>query len=169
MDVKPVNIPLLPYRFKLVGLLLASMGCALGIMCFYFGIKPEFLDVHVFAIYSKYFQSSYFSIIENNIIEELSGLLLIGGLALITLSKEKTEKDIFNFLRLKALILSIYINTGFLIFSTIFIYGIGFIVIMILNLFSELFIFNLLFYYSLFRLKEKEKNKTEFSGEEFSN
>lgn len=157
MDVKPVNIPLLPYRYKIAGVVLSAIGFVLGIMNFYFGFKPDFLDIHVFAVFSKYFQSNYFSVIENNIIEELTGVCIICGLSIIALSKEKYENDTLNFIRLKSFIYAVYTNTVFLLFSLFFIYGLGFVFIMILNLFSVPLIYIGVFYYLKQKTGKKEK------------
>ena len=157
MDAKQFNYLLLPNKFKAVGIFLLIPGIVCAVTCFYYGIKPEFLDMKVFAVYSKYFKTNYFSIIENNIIEELSGLFLTLGFLFIIFSKEKNENESLMILRFKSVIISIYANALLMVFSYFFIYGLGFIYIIVFNLISFQ-----LFYLIIFNLcstKEQKYNR----------
>lgn len=136
---------LLPGKFKAAGYIFVLIGIVLGIIRFYFDIKLKIFDVKVFAVYSKYFESNYFKIIPNHISEELIALFLLTGLLFICFSKEKNENEQLNQIRLKSLILAIYLNTAFILFSFIFIYGLVFINILVINLISP-FIFYLIIF-----------------------
>jgi len=65
---------LLPRKFRLAGFILAFIGIVLGVIRFYFDIKLKIFDVKVFAVYSKYFETNYLSIISNHVSEELTAL-----------------------------------------------------------------------------------------------
>lgn len=136
---------LFPRKFKLIGLILFLIGTALGVMRFYFAVKPKLFDVKVFAIYSNYFETNYFKVISNHISEELTALFLIIGLFILCFSKEKEENEILNQIRLKSFIVTFYINTLLLLFSFIFIFGIIFINILVLNLVSPFIIYLITF------------------------
>jgi hypothetical protein len=136
---------LLPRKLRVVGYLFTTLGIFLGIVRFYFGIKLKIFDIKVFAVYSKYFETNYFKIISNHFSEELTALLLLIGLFFIAFAKEKSEDNLLDQIRLKSLIITLYINTGFLIFSFLFIYGFVFINILVINLFSPLIIYTLVF------------------------
>lgn len=136
---------LFPRTFKIPGVILFLIGFSLGLVRFYFGIKPKFFDVKVFSIYSQYFETSYFKVISNHISEELTALFLITGLLLICFSKEKDENESLNQIRLKSLILTFYINTGLILLSFIFIYGFVFINVIVLNLISPFIIYLITF------------------------
>lgn len=136
---------LLPRKFRIVGFAFTSIGISLAVLRFYFGIKPKFLETKVFAVYSRYFESSYLKVISNQISEELTALFLILGLLIICFSKEQNENEITNQIRLKSLVLAIYFNTGFILFSIVFIYGFIFINILVINLFSLLILYFVVF------------------------
>ncbi|MCA2005047.1 MAG: hypothetical protein LDL01_04545, partial [Ignavibacterium sp.] len=74
-----------------VGLLLVVLGVISAYTRFYLGIKPSFLTIPVFTIYSSFIDTKTFQIITNNISEEIVILLLLIGLLLINFSKEKFE------------------------------------------------------------------------------
>lgn len=136
---------LFPRKFKFIGIILCIIGTILGIVRFYFGIKLKLFDVNVFAIYSQYFETNYFKVISNHISEELTALFLITGLLMLCFSQEKNENDNLNQIRLKSLIISIYLNTGIILISLIFIYGLIFINIIVLNLISPFIIYLITF------------------------
>lgn len=142
---------LLPNKLRIAGWFFLLPGIALGITRFYFGIKPEIFNIKVFAVYSKYFETNYFKVIPNHFSEETTALLILIGLFLFAFTKEKVEDDRVSVLRLKSLLLTFYINTFLVIFSFVFIYGIVFINIIVINIFSPLIIYIILFRYFHFR------------------
>ena len=133
-------------------------GVIAGFLRFIERIKPGFLDVKVFAIYSVYFDTKYFSFIGNNISEEIVGLLLFTGLFLLSFSREKQEFAGLWVVRVQAFIKAFYINAILIVLAFIFVYGLGFVFILILNLFSFF-----IFYYPLFRWYLHCKLKTSRS------
>jgi hypothetical protein len=142
---------LLPYPFRLTGFFIFIAGVVFSLMRFTFGIKPGFLEIKVFAIYCKYFDTKYFSFIRNNISEEICSILLLTGLFFITFAKEKKENDAIMDIRLRSFFLAVYANSILLFLSFIFIYGFGFLAIMVINLFSMFILFNLIYYWLKFR------------------
>lgn len=80
-----------------------------------------------------------------NLTDELAGILLLTGALWLVCSKEKTESPEIDLLRYKAFFFSVLLNSCFLLFSILFIFGIGFINIMIINLFSQLAFYILIF------------------------
>ena len=132
---------LLPRGFRLWGFILTFLGTILGIIRFYFGVKPGILDQKVYAIYSVFLETKTMRVIKNQMIEEIVGILLIIGLFLIAFTREKMENQQVNSFRLKAFFISIYINTAFLIASLIFTFGFAFVYMMILDLILPLSIY----------------------------
>jgi hypothetical protein len=119
-------------------------------------LKPAFLNIKVFAVFSYYFEKKYFSVIENDAGEEIIIILFLSGLFMISFSKLKIETDDSVLLRIRAIILSIYINTVFLLLSALLIYGVGFLAIAVVNCFS-FFIFYLVIFLILFQKQKKQK------------
>ena len=132
---------LLSRGFRLWGFIFTFLGTILGIMRFYFGVKPGILDQKVYAIYSVFLETKTMRTIKNQMIEEIVGILLIIGLFLIAFTREKIENQQVNSIRLKAFFISIYINTAFLIASLIFTFGFAFVYMMILDLILPLSIY----------------------------
>lgn len=151
---------LLNYKFKYVGLVLLIPSFLIGFIRFYIGKKLEIFDTKVFAIYSYYLEKKYFVVIENHISEELAGITFLIALLLIAFSKEKTETDITEQVRLRSLIFSFYLNSLFLLFALAFVYGFAFLDMMIINLYSQLIFFILIFRVYLF-IKSKNFLKNE--------
>lgn len=140
---------LLPRCFRIVGIILTIAGLIMTILRFWVGIKPNFLEMKVFVIYSAYLETHEFALITNNISEEICGVVLLLGLFFLAFSKMKTESEEIWKIRTRAFIYSFYTNTAFLIFCFIFIYGWGFLMVMTLNLVLFLILYNI-FFYSLF-------------------
>lgn len=133
-------------------MVLAFAGTISAIIYIFFDYK---LKISVFAIYSSFLATEYFTSFKTNFLDELTLLLLISGLALIVFTKEKNETEGLDFYRLRAFFRALIANTIFLLLSIIFVYGSGFIAILVVNIFS-IFIFYLLFFY--LRKREKENS-----------
>ena len=139
-----MNNPLLSYRWKLPGIILTSAGVLLAVLFTWFDFR---LKIPVFAVYSAFLETKMFVVFRTNFSDELTLLTLLTGLALIAFSKEKTEMEGFDLIRMKAIFRAAMVNTAFLFLSLLFIYGSGFMAVLVVNLFS-FFVFYLLFFYS---------------------
>ena len=117
-----------------MGIFFFSLGLIIGMIRFYFGVKPEVLEIKVFAFYSSYLQTKFMQFISNNMIEELTGVFLISGLFLIAFSREKREGAYMNAIRLKSFFISAYLNFFFLLISLFFTYGLAFVYMLMFNM-----------------------------------
>jgi hypothetical protein len=151
-NLKPIYF--FPNKLRLVGLFLIVIGIAFTVFRFYYGQKPDWLDIKVFAIYSSFLQKKYFSLITNNILEEVAGLSIFIGLFFIAFSKEKYEDKTSLNIRIHSLFYAIYLNAFITILAFIFIYGLGFVYFLVINIFSFLLLFIILFQYNLLRNKK---------------
>lgn len=140
---------LLPFPFKLAGLCLTLSGLVFTMLYLWFDFR---FTIPVFAIFSSFVETKIFATFRTNFADELTMSLLIAGLGLIVFSKEKIETENIDLARIKALKKASIANTIFLLLSILFVYGSGFIGILVFNLFSFL-LFYLLFFYIL---KHKE-------------
>jgi uncharacterized membrane protein len=91
-------------------------------------------------------------VFRTNFADELTLLVLICGLGLIVFSKQKNEWAGLDFIRFKALSLAVIANTVFLLLSVIFVYGSGFMGILVINVIS-LFVFYLIIFLLIKRKK----------------
>ncbi|MCX7610528.1 MAG: hypothetical protein N2043_02940 [Ignavibacterium sp.] len=132
-----LNVP--RKELRITGYVSVLIGITLFFIRFYFGIKPEFLYLKVFAIYSSYLEEKYFELITNNILDEIIGILLSLGSYLVIITNDLFEdlKNEFS----KSFLIAITLNTIMIIISFLFFYGLAFVYMMIVNLFS----FNIIF------------------------
>ena len=128
---------------KLIGMAMVMLGVAgLG-----FYLWSDFrLIVPVFAVYSSFLQTDIFSFIHTNITDELIMLIFLIGFFLLVFSKEKNERRKYPVFRYRSWIRSIQINSAFLLLSIVFVYGTGFIVILLVNLYSPFLIYLVIFH-----------------------
>lgn len=147
---------LLPYKLKKIGWLLILFGGVLTLIRFYFGIKPEFLNMKVFAFYSFYIETKIFTVIENHVTEELSALFLLTGLLIIIFSREKSELDNLNDIRLNSFFISLFVNTILLIISIFFTFGFAFVGALVINIFSMMIIYLIIFKWYYHKLKKNQ-------------
>jgi uncharacterized membrane protein YfcA len=138
-----------------VGLILFLLGIIAAYIRFSLGIKPAVLTLPVFSLYSSFLETKTFQIITNNISEEIVALLLLVGLLLLNFSKEKIEIEQTDKLRFRALITSVFVNSMLMILSTLFIYGFAFVNVLMLNMFSQLIIYQMIFRFLIFRNRKK--------------
>jgi hypothetical protein len=142
---------LLPFPWKFAGICLTLAGLVLAVLYIWFDFR---FTMPVFAVFSSFMETKTFATFKTNFADDLIMLLLITGLGLTVFSKEKTESDHLNQARTQALIKAILANTIFLFFSVLFVYGTGFIGILVFNLFSVP-IFYLFFFYAFERKKRE--------------
>ena len=144
---------LLPYPWKYPGILLIFSGVVLAIL--YIWIDFRF-TIPVFAVFSSFVETKIFVTFNTNFADELIMLLFICGFGLLVFSKEKNESEILDSIRYKALVLAFISNNLLLLCSVLFVYGSGFIAILVLNLIT-LPVFYLCFFYFL---RQREMDRT---------
>lgn len=135
----------MPRNLRFVGIIFIVLGLVLGISRFYFGNKPDMLDMSMFAFSSSYLDTKYMEIVRNNLSEEFTGFFLVAGLFLIAFSCEKEENEQKNKLRLKAFYITAYLNFLFLLISLFFTFGFAFIYMLIANMGISLLLYIVVF------------------------
>jgi hypothetical protein len=143
---------LLPYSWKVAGWFVTLAGVVLGVLYNWFDFR---FSIPVFAVYSSFLKTKMFESFTTNFADELVLLLLIIGLGLIVFSKEKIETENLDLARSKALFRAVILNNVFLLFSILFIFGSGFIGILVMNLFSV----SLFYLFFFFLLKRRETGR----------
>lgn len=140
----------LSYHWKWVGVILVAVALALTIVFMKFDFQ---LNLPVFAISAYFMEHKLFKTFPTNVSDEIIMALYLIGFALIVFSREKVETQELNILKYKSFIKAAFINTIFLIFSILFIYGGSFIAVLVANFISQFIIYLFIFYII-------EKNKT---------
>ncbi|GAB1472987.1 hypothetical protein MASR2M69_04280 [Bacteroidota bacterium] len=137
-----------PHRIKYIGWTLFCTGIVTGVLFAFFNLV---INLPVLAIFSSFMETKYFAVFTTNFTDELTLLLLIGGIFMIVFSKERGEEDsievseVFDRLRAKSMFKAIFYNTLILIFSILFIFGQGFFWVLVLNLLSIFVIYLIIF------------------------
>jgi|SRR5690606_2573303 hypothetical protein len=152
---------LLPNRFKRVGWFILIPAAVMGIALIVLDYNTIEINTTVFAIYADEVlgKTHYFSFIKADIVNTLVGALFIVGSLLVGFSKEKNEDEYISNLRLNSLLWAVLVNYLLLLFMFLFIYGVGFLNVMVYNMFTVLIIFIAKFNYSLFRNSKSVSNE----------
>jgi hypothetical protein len=133
-------------------LLLVLTGIALTVV---YAVRRIDLSVPVFAFVTSYMETKFFTIVYNNVFEEIIILFYLSGFLLTSFSKDKNEQAYNKNLRGDAWTKAIFANSVFLLFIVLFVYGVGFVVFMVVNLFS------VFVYYHIFYWQKKRKFRIE--------
>jgi hypothetical protein len=151
---------LFPHRYKTVSGWIFYLSCLIGIFYLleWFDEIPLFdlfeitvpnifrLSVELFV-----FEENRSFWITNNIFDELLVFLVtISGL-INSFSAEPIEDEFISTMRYDALVWSLFVNSGLLLFATAFIYGTAYFSVMAFFLVSILVFFNLRFKIMLYR------------------
>ncbi len=147
---------LLSGKYRPVGLVLILAGITLLILKFKFNWKPDFLELKIFAFYSFYIEAKSFTFITHQVIEEIGGVLLLSGMFMVAFSREKEESEMLDTLRLKAFLLTSYLNLIYLLISVMFFYGFGFVGALTFYVVFWLASYILSFRYLVYRHSRKE-------------
>lgn len=135
---------LLPYPWKFAGIFLSLCGIVLAIFYLWFDFR---FTLPVFAVYSSFLETKMFTTFSTNFADDLILLLLLCGFGLIVFTKERIESEQMDLFRIKAVVIAFIANIIFLIFSVLFIFGSGFIGVLVLNLFSLPIFYLIIFNY----------------------
>ena len=148
---------LFPHRFKRIGLMILIPFILLGLYIINYDVEPEIFDFNVPAVFVDEIMGEkfVFGMTENNILNEIVGVVLILSFLMVAFSKEKLEDELIAKIRLDSLVWATYVNYGVLLLSMIFIYGMSFFWVMIFNMFTIL-----LFFIVRFNWQVKKLNKT---------
>ena len=134
---------LFPSKYKKIGWMIFYPTLIFGLITVIFDFEPEFLDVKVFGIFINEIigEKKFLGIINNNILNEILGLLMIIGSILVAFSKEVDEDEFISKIRLESLVWATYVNYGILFLAFVFVYDLSFLWVMIFNMFTILIFF----------------------------
>lgn len=113
----------------------------------------EFFNVNILALVAE--GNNFFTIIEDNVLNEILGVLLLVSSVFVAFSKEKNEDELISKIRLESLVWATYFNYGLLLISLVCFYGYAFFFVMIFNMFTLL-----LFFIIRFNLEVRKLNKS---------
>jgi hypothetical protein len=147
---------LFPHRYKAISGWIFYLTCIIGLAYLYEWIveAPSIFEVtvpNIFRLSVGFLEDDRSFWITNNIIDEvLIFLVTISGLV-NSFSAEPVEDEFIAKMRYDALVWSLFVNSGLLLFATAFIYGTTYFSVMGFFLVSILLFFNLKFKYMLYK------------------
>ena len=147
---------LFPNRYKRIGWFILIPSAIIGLVSLFYEYEPSFLDFNVPAIFvdDLFKDKQLFGMVQNNILNEIFGILIIISALLVAFSKEKLEDEYISKIRLESLVWAVYVNYGILLFAFIFIFDFSFLWVMIFNMFTVLLFIVLRFNWQISKLEK---------------
>jgi len=146
---------LFPHKYKRIGWIILIPAVLLGLFTLITNYEPYLLEFNVPAIFAEklFGENEYFKMINNNILNEILGVLIIVSGLFVAFSKEKLEDELISKIRLESLVWAVFLNYAVLLLAIIFIYDMPFFWVMIFNMFTILIFFIIRFNWQIYRLK----------------
>lgn len=152
---------LLPYGFKRAGWWIRAVGLVLAL--FYViipeSVFPEDFLPRSWNDFCRLFgkaplpRSTEFIFggfdAESDLVLTLTGVLLLVGGVFVGFSRNRDEDEYIAHVRYESLIIALYANSIVLLASLFFVWGLGFLYVMLYNMFTSLYIFIVFFYVRL--------------------
>ncbi|RLD79451.1 MAG: hypothetical protein DRJ07_11745 [Bacteroidetes bacterium] len=148
---------LFPSKYKRIGWFIFIPTLIFGLFTIIFEYEPEILDTKVFAIFIDEFfkEDRLLGMLDNNILNEILGVIMIISSVLVAFSKEVNEDEYISKIRLESLVWAVYLNYAILLLAFLFVYGMSFLWVMIFNMFTILMFFIIRFNWQIRKLKIK--------------
>ncbi len=152
---------LFPSKYKKIGWFIFIPTLIFGLYTVIYEYEPALLDMDVFAIFIDEFfdEPKILGIINNNILNELLGILMIISSILVAFSKEADEDEFISKLRLESLVWATYVNYGVLLLAFLLVYDLSFLWVMIFNMFTILIFFIIRFNIQIRKFKKSMQNE----------
>ncbi len=158
------NKLLLPRACRIIGLILLPFAITLLFAVENYNYSIPFLRYNMpkpgqgnfFGNSDFLFGKNFYADFSN----EVALLATFVCLFMVAFSKQKKEDEYVSAVRLRALQISVYANYIILALSSILIYGVSFLVVMEINLFTILILFILIFNFNLHIRPRLSKSKT---------
>jgi len=154
---------LFPHKYKKIGWMILVPSAITGLIVLLGNYEPAFFNWHVPAIFIDEFlgEKQLYGISQENVLNEILGVLTIISLLLVAFSKEQYEDEFIAKVRLESLVWATFINYGILLIALILVYGVSFLWVMVFNMFTILIFFivrfNWLIYKSKISLRHEEQ------------
>jgi Ca2+-dependent lipid-binding protein len=150
---------LFPNKYKKIGWFIFIPSAIIGLTTLIFEFEPNSLDFNIPAIFiNKLFRGKHFiGIVNNNILNEILGVLVILSSLLVAFSKEELEDEYISKIRLESLVWAVYLNYAILLISFLFIFDLSFLWVMIFNMFTILVFFMIRFNSQISKLKKSTR------------
>jgi hypothetical protein len=136
-----------------MGMIVFLCSFTLLVLSFLLDWKPEVLNFEVFSLVKDGFlfktPSHY---VDTNLLDEILSIIAILSGLLWGFSKEKTEDEMISAVRKEAMIWAIYVHYSLFILATVLIYGLSFLNILMLNIFTPIIVFLVIYEWKKYQL-----------------
>ena len=156
---------LLPHKFKRIGIIILLSTIAMLVVEWLTGGLLFLQKTSIFAVVdtgmplSFNAEHDYFVKIQDDIRFELYSVLAIIGGIFLAFSKQRIEDEYISKIRLESLVWATYLHFILLVLSILAVYGIGFLNVLLINVFSVLILFNIRFYIILLKTKHSRRDE----------
>jgi len=154
---------LFPSKYKKIGWVIFFPTLIFGLYTVIYEFEPDFFDFNVFALFVEDLNfnenSNSFRLVNNNILNEILGLLMVVSSIFVAFSKEPDEDEFISKIRLESLVWATYVNYAVLILAFVFVYGFSFFWVMIFNMFTILIFFIIRFNIQIRKFKKSVINE----------
>lgn len=156
------SLPLFPDRFGWLGYIAILGGLFSGYLYFWGG-RPAFFEIPVFAVVTSYAETRWFVFAKTNALDEIAVVFILVGLMLIAFSKERYEDQRFDRIRIRSLFYSVYATILIWIIMYLTVFGWPIIILSAGIFILFLLTYILIFKSTLIRLRRSDR----FSDERF--
>jgi hypothetical protein len=150
---------LFPSTYKKIGWLIFLPTIIIGLTTIILKFEPNCLTFNVPAVFiDELFGDKHFiGMVNNNILNEILGVLMILSSLLVAFSKEESEDEYISKIRLESLVWAVFLNYAILLLSFLFIFDLSFLWVMIFNMFTILLFFIIRFNWQISKLKKSTR------------
>ena len=147
---------LLSNKYKKIGWSILIPSAIIGLITLILEFEPISLDFNIPAIFIDEIlgDKHFFGIVNNNILNEILGALIVLSSLLVAFSKEESEDEYISKIRLESLVWAVYFNYAILLISFVLIFDLAFLWVMIFNMFTILLFFIIRFNWQISKLKK---------------
>jgi len=155
---------LLSSKFKKMGWIILIPSMILGLYTLFTEWEPAFFDANVLGIFIEDFSGNnqIIGLVENNVLNEILGILVILGGIMVAFSKEKDEDELIAKIRLESLVWAMYLNYGILLLAFLVLYDFSFYWVMVFNMYTMLFFFIIRFNIKIWSLRKSVSYEEQY-------
>lgn len=137
------NTLLIPHKYKAIGWVVLAVFSLVGLFAMYGNLNPPYFIVMVGGN------------VETNLLTTIALIGVIAGLIMVCFSREMDEDEFILLVRLKSWQWAVLISYILLAITSLVVYGLDFLSVMLYNMFTIPMVFIIRFYWSLYRLKRE--------------
>ncbi len=144
-EIKILNC--LPPWCRFVGGAFMLFGLFATYYFVYLSVKPDWLQLNVFTVYSQYLETKTFSFINNNQGDEMAVSIYLVGFLVFLFSSGKNQSETNNLLKVKALVNTVILSFSLFTVVYFFIHGTPVLYLVALFAYSFPLIYVSMFYF----------------------